>query len=45
MGITGINQGVFSLEFARKSCQIAFTTAHQGFYIYDYRKDGSDDES
>ena len=39
MGITGINQGVFSLDFANKSDQIVFTTAHQGFYIYEYKKE------
>lgn len=36
--ISGINQGCFSLDFSRKHQQIAFSTAHHGFYIYNYKK-------
>lgn len=36
--IKGINEGCYSLDFHPKKAQIAFTTAHHGFYVYDLQK-------
>lgn len=39
-GISGLSQGCYSLDFAHKRQQIAFTTAHHGLYVYNYKKNG-----
>lgn len=36
--VLGVNESCYSLDFCHKQSQVAFTTAHHGFYVFELRK-------